>query len=115
MRRLRNWLQLAACILTSMTATAAVGATPALAVNAPTCTVVANGNHMAVGSCVNGSFAWSYRIRMYCTLDQTSGWPEWDILTLWTLTTQTNEWSCTWGSWGYYNHHYEVELRFNAA
>ena len=115
MRGLRYWLRLAACVLVSMTTTVAVGATPALAVDPPTCVVVPNGSDMAIGSCVNGSFLWSYRFTMYCTTDQTSGWPEFSILTLWTPTTQTSEWSCNWYSWGYYNYHYDLELRFNGA
>jgi hypothetical protein len=79
----------------------------------PTCTVNANGDVMARGSCVNGSPQWSYRFTMYCTLDQTDGTPAFSITTLWTKTTEINEWSCNWSGWGYYNNNYNLELRFD--
>jgi hypothetical protein len=68
---------------------------------------------MAEASCVNGSTQWSYRFRMYCTLDQTNGSPDYSILTLWQPTTETVIWMCSWGAAGFYNNNYDLELRFD--
>jgi hypothetical protein len=113
MSGLRRWLRLAACIFVATTAVAAVGATPAAAVDPPTCWVSWADSETASGMCANGSFLWSFQYRMYCTLDQTDGTPAYSIVTPWTSTTQENRWRC---GPGFYNNNYDqLELRFNGA
>ncbi|HEV8560772.1 MAG TPA: hypothetical protein VGR06_30970 [Actinophytocola sp.] len=115
MKGIRSRLRLASRVLVPAMTAAGVLATPAVAAASPppTCTVRANGGEMAIGSCVDGSPQWSYRFTMYCTLDQTDGTPAFSITTLWTKTTEINEWSCMWYATGYYNNNYTLELRFD--
>jgi hypothetical protein len=114
MKGFRSRLRLAAGVLVpAMTALGVLAAPAASATSQPSCSVSAAALEMAEGSCVNGSPQWSYRFTMYCTYDQTNGYPDFSITTLWEPTTQLLDWSCTWGAAGYYNNNYNLELRFN--